>query len=433
MIRKQVITTGCVLGAVAAAIAVSAPAARASVNFNGTNSMWWFDAGNWAGGNLPPFSNSNVDGNGKYSGFGADTDINNGFTTGDGVVFDPVNDPNYNTSASVATNRPTGGGTGTTDLNFPYAPFSIYRLYLSSGNTNSNMLSIKSGTLRLQDANGGTATGGYAIIGRQGTGTVNQTGGTFIVNNDALDLGSNQNSVGGTGTWNYHGGSIEVAMSSGATSTTGIRVGAGASSNGTMRIYNNGADGHIRAITFSTAANATATGLVEFHLGQNTHGDPGVRTVEVGGSLKCSSTVGASRLSLILDTAPVFSGVDGSGNYIPQNLGLFDVAYSNTAGSISGSFYSADGSTQYTEGSVISATYGGFTYNWTVSYKGNIDWTSGNADTSLGAIITADGSGKDMVLVGLSSNQPAAAVPEPASLGVLTIGALSLLARRRRA
>jgi hypothetical protein len=118
-----------------------------------------------------------------------------------------------------------------------------------------------------------------------------------------------------------------------------------------------------------------------------------------------SGTAGAvrsSRLDLVLDAAP---SVNGSG--VPQDLGLFDVAYSDAsgtsttgAGTLGDFFSSADGSTLYTQGATVSATFGGSTYNWTISYTGNIIWNDANASTITSL---SDTGGVDVVLKGLSS------------------------------
>jgi hypothetical protein len=146
-------------------------------------------------------------------------------------------------------------------------------------------------------------------------------------------------------------------------------------------------------------------GIIEFH----SAGANGTRPIQVNRNLIInnggSGTLGAvrsSRLDLVLDAAP---SVNGSG--VPQDLGLFDVAFSDAAGTSTtgagtlGDFFSsADGSTLYTQGATVSATFGGSTYNWTISYTGSIVWNDANASTITSL---SDTGGVDIVLKGLSS------------------------------
>jgi hypothetical protein len=147
-------------------------------------------------------------------------------------------------------------------------------------------------------------------------------------------------------------------------------------------------------------------GIVEFH----SSGANGTRPVQVNRNLLInngeSGTLGSvrsSRLELLLDAAPT---VDGGG--VPQSLGLFDIDFdgdgvgSSTTGSGSlGDFFSSsDGSTLYNEGAMVSASFGGTQYNWTITYQGNITWT--NPDASVLGSVDSSG-GVDVVLVGLSS------------------------------
>jgi hypothetical protein len=63
-------------------------------------------------------------------------------------------------------------------------------------------------------------------------------------------------------------------------------------------------------------------------------------------------------------------------------------------------FSSADGSTVYTQDATVSAMYQGSTYNWIISYIGNITWADPNSGV-VGSI--SDSGGADVVLKGLSS------------------------------
>jgi hypothetical protein len=93
-----------------------------------------------------------------------------------------------------------------------------------------------------------------------------------------------------------------------------------------------------------------------------------------------------------------------------MNLGLFDVDFDQTdtgVGAITGTgakskiFSNATNTADYTEGSIVTATLGNTTYNWKISYTGNITWT--DADNSALSSITGPGTGVDVVLIGDSS------------------------------
>ncbi len=81
---------------------------------------------------------------------------------------------------------------------------------------------------------------------------------------------------------------------------------------------------------------------------------------------------------------------------MPQNLGLFSFVTGATGQTgITGSlkvFYATDGITAYTEGSTISAVFGGTTYNWNISYTGKINYSNAATSTisSILALATAE-------------------------------------------
>jgi hypothetical protein len=146
----------------------------------------------------------------------------------------------------------------------------------------------------------------------------------------------------------------------------------------------------------------------EFH-----YENGGTRPIQVAQSLSINNglqtdTLGttSSRLDLVLHQAAC-----AGASCVPNNVGLFDVDFdigfgSNGGivgglGSMGGTFSSADGSAQYTEGSTVSATFGGVRYDWTISYSGNITWT--DADNSVVNTISGPLSGVDVVLMGLGS------------------------------
>jgi hypothetical protein len=121
--------------------------------------------------------------------------------------------------------------------------------------------------------------------------------------------------------------------------------------------------------------------------------------------------VRSARLDLVLDAAPM---INGSG--VPQDLGLFDVAFSDAmgtsttgAGTLGDFFSSVDGSTLYTNGAIVSAMHGASTYRWNIYYDGEIRWSDANTsalDTTFGdgdGIERPMNPGKDIVLIGLDS------------------------------
>jgi hypothetical protein len=122
-------------------------------------------------------------------------------------------------------------------------------------------------------------------------------------------------------------------------------------------------------------------------------------------------SVRSARLDLVLDSAPT---INGSG--VPQDLGLLDVAFSDALGTSTtgdgtlGDFFSsADGSTLYTNGAIVSAMFGASTYRWNIFYDGEIRWSDPNTSTLDTTFGDGDGisgtvaSGKDIVLIGLDS------------------------------
>ncbi len=177
---------------------------------NGTG--WWYDPVNWNGDfNGDSAGNDNnalpyTGGQGPPPGAGTlagsvtnATEIDNGYgvnqTTGvgDGIVFDPANDPNV--ALDITNNVPPAPNVGVSH------PFALGRFYLGNGTTPAtyNTLTIKSGELdivsqvRLSrvDLSGSGATATSKIV--QTGGTWNQTD----TNNDAyLTLGDQPHTAG---------------------------------------------------------------------------------------------------------------------------------------------------------------------------------------------------------------------------------------------
>jgi hypothetical protein len=409
--------------------------AMAAISWDGGgNSNWWFDVQNWsqsANNYLPPAQDSG----GVPTFTDAQVNIGTGGAwnlTGEGLVYDPDNDPFYAAAAGLAypTGSPAQPYVGT-----DYGPQHLYRLYVTRNNTETNLITIKSGDMVIAST---------TIIGRsgstvsaQGLGRVDHLGGRVRLPLTNLDIGETEASGWGQGVYNYQGGTLEVALEGGV----GIRLahgnsGASRGPSGVNRfIVGNGAAGHIRTWDFSHVSyrgsgtdgtfdplfdpdgvtRGVATTEFQFQNG-------GTRPVQVGRNLTLNNgkelATGAtlsSRLELTLDEAP---SVDGGG--VPIDLGLFDVnfdiGFGDNGGLINGFgdanndavvddldqiFANADGSALYAEGATVSALFGGTRYDWTISYTGDITWT--DADNSVVNTISGAGTGTDVVLIGLGS------------------------------
>lgn len=409
--------------------------------------QWWYDPVNW---NRDSNNNITLPPGNSTTGV-TDTQINAGTTNlpgGEGVVYDPINDPNLPIPGTVTF--PTNFGDGKT----------IQQLYLSREGqsgvavpTPSNLLTIK-GDL--------TATG-QVVIGRSSGirdvatfAQITQKGGVFNVTLSSLDIAQTDTSHNGmgSGTYDYQKGTLNVSrdggnglrLSNGTSSATSDGTAAGAAGVAKLIIHNPGynpADpttgGFIRAYDVVSAAysgvadNAVTSAdpdgvnkgvsIFEFH-----YENGGVRPIQVGRNLSINNgvdgsgatpTLGtrSSRLNLKLDAAPSLTAG------VPASLGLFDVDFDQTdlaTGTITGTgdvdgdgifnddrvFSNAnaanplDVSAAYYPGSVVSAVFGGTKYNWTISYSGVITWS--DADNSVIQSISGSG-GSDVVLIGLST------------------------------
>jgi hypothetical protein len=275
---------------------------------------------------------------------------------------------------------------------------------------------------------GDLESGGPVIVGRSSgvagmatNGKIIHQSGLFKIPLSNMDLGNAEAAPRagfGNGTYDYQGGNLEVSLEGGSGLRLAAGGGGGAGGIGRFIMRNPGpsSPGYVRAFDVNVAANEGNTtiiangttngvGIFEFH----SNGASGTRPVQVNRNLLinngASGTAGAvrsARLELVLDAPPT---VNETG--VPQDLGLFDVAFSesggtNTTGSgdLGDFFSSADASTVYNEGAMVSAMYQGSTYNWTISYTGNITWADPNAGV-VGSI--SDTGGVDVILKGLSS------------------------------
>ncbi|WP_146584486.1 hypothetical protein [Posidoniimonas polymericola] len=406
-------------------MSITAGAAHAATSWDGDgNSNWWFDPANWSAGTLIPPAQLSGD-----TVVATDAQINVGSgpwdLTGEGVVYDPDNDPFFAAAASLT--YPTGSNIAGS-VGSDYGPQHIYRLYISRNTTNSNLLTIKSGDLAIEST---------TIIGRSGStagnenlGQITQTGGRLNIPSNQLDIGNSEDSGWGNGAYEYLGGTMDISMDSGS----GIRLGHGRSSgpSGVNRfVIGNGAAGHVRTWDYiSISYRGSADGV--FTEGQDPNGvdrgvaitefvfqNGGFRPMQVARNVTLNNGLEAntgatlsSRLVLSLDEAPA---VDGLG--VPSDMGLFDVdfdiGFGSNGGVVNGFgdidndtltdavFAWEDGAGHYLEGDTVSAMFGGTRYDWTISYTGDITWT--DADNSIVNTISGAGSGGDIVLMGLGS------------------------------
>jgi hypothetical protein len=424
----------------AGVVLFAARAAFAGTPYNSTTDSSWFNGDNWA--------------NNPIAGVASDDDIylGQGFTSlsPDGVVFDPDNDANYQANTSYTF----GGGTSTaTAQQFVNIP----QLYLSGGSGSTNgaiagKLTVKSGTLTISGGSTGLGIGRpqitnsnsseqAALVVVGGTVTTTASNGdialsTSQTNSTPLTLSQN-NTLDYTNTGTITavskpGGGLRFAPAAVATNFT--------FTNTAIIRHSATGTGSLNFASVSIAGNNASTGItnntVEFH-----YGGGNVSTVNVGvsgtagNSLKITngtaSTGGGainSYLKLVLDEAPTQT-IDGR----VQDLGLFklDDSVTGTTANTAG-VSTTDASKEFkdilgnalTEGSVISADFGGNTYSWKIYYDGNI---GGSAITGPDA-----GAGNDVVLIGQAYPLVTPPTPEPASLGMLALGGLALLARRRR-
>ncbi len=438
----------------AGVLLICAPPAAATISWDaGGNTNWWFDVQNWsqtANNLLPPIQLI------AERPVRTDAQINNGWNnTGEGVVYDPVNDPNFvaaaalnytaDVSSEIATTLdPQGNPYGN------YGPQHIYRLYVSRNVTSKNVLTVKSGDLIIDSA---------TIIGRSGStntvaneGRLVQTGGRLRFPANNLEIGNSEASGWGNGVYEYRGGKLEVARLGGV----GIRVasGTGTGPSGVVRfIMNNSATpGYVRTWNFSNISyrgtadatftegadpNGTTRGVAynEFH-----YSNGGTRPIQVLQNLTINNgtepNTGAklsTRLELKLDSAPsVIGGV-------PQDLGLFDVDFDgngegiltgfgdlNNDGAVNAQdhvFAHPNGLSYYSEGSEIAADFGSTRFIWRITYRGNITWA--DAESSVVSSLSGPNTGNDIVLMGFRT----IAIPEPSALVLLTILMIGCLRR----
>jgi hypothetical protein len=423
-----------------------------------TYTHWWYETVGWTedgAQRVPPVA---VTGTGTpedpyvYSASSSSDALINGsgpWDQGEGVVYDPANDPSFaSTSAMAYWSLPAVQ---------PYTPQTIWRLYIArypaaAPGTADTKLTIKGDMT--------TSTGPVAAplgdtrwqIGRssgtQGvpaTGIIVQEGGTVINGYGDVDLGSSDTSPGsgyfGNGTYDYRSGTFEQGLLD-ESATRRFRLAAGGSTAaggiGELIMHNPDTAGHFRVKEMLVASYGgggsynpdgmvRGVGIAEFH-----YDNAGTRPVQVNDNLTIANgqnTTGtqltawrSSRLRLVLDEAPT---VDVNG--VPINLGLFDVdsdgnevgvimGPGGTASSLGVTFSDANAidadsdplashnaAYVYDEGDIVTAMFGASTYRWNIHYTGDIAWTDRDAGTLSAVTWDEENPGRDIVLIGLDS------------------------------
>src|SRR4029078_8934229 len=228
---------------------LASPIVQAAIVWDGeAGTQWWFKPVNL--NNMSNVNNNLAPNDGGATPAPTDAQINLA-TTGEGVVYDPTNDPFFSAASSLT--YPTGSGLASI-IGRDYGPQTLYRLYTARNSTNTSLLTIKSGDLAIEST---------TIIGRSGSsaaaqnlGRVNQLGGKVQFPLIALDMGNSEASGWGHGTWDYRGGILEVSQSGG----NGLRLSSGSSSGpggvGRFIMHNPATAGYVRAFDFNVAANA---------------------------------------------------------------------------------------------------------------------------------------------------------------------------------
>ena len=319
------------------------------------NTNWWFDPVNWSHNTsigapwLPPGQPTSATDSTPVA---TDAQINIGTgawdTTGEGVVYDPANDPFFAGASSLT--YPTGSA-ATPFVGSDYGPEHIYRIYIGRNVTTglTNKLTIKSGDLVIASTFVVGRSG--STVGNENLGTIVQTGGRLRTPVSPMDLGQAETSGWGNGTYDYRGGTLEVDIEG----TNGIRVAHGggntmAGGKGKFIVHNPTSGGHVRAWRYQSASHRggvrrgchsptipTASTPVSPRLNSTTR-TAGLGRSKSGRSLSINNglqtdTLGtvSSRLDLVLHEAACAGAA-----CVPNNIGLFDVDFDLGFGSNGG-------------------------------------------------------------------------------------------------
>ena len=392
-------------GGVGAWLLSSTPALLADTNWIGPDGGSWFqDASpnDWSltGGLVNPGGNPAI-GNGAGV---IDTSAG-----GNGVIYDPVNDP-LNPNPSVTN-------------------YSYTQLYIDHGTSTvtqqSSKLTLKSGTLTIS---GNTIVGRYGNDNISGSGPAVAPTGYLVINGGALVSQSSDLDVannGGTVTAGDVNANGVLIFDSGSLTAKVLRTGVSSNVSGaaTGTFINSGKGlGGISLTGFQPGAGASGvggSGALEIDDGTN-----GVTLISVAGPTKigdvsAGTDLSTSTFNFVLDAAPAMTlNVDPTlTDYVPANVDLIN----STA--ITGYFTSVEGIsglTGETPMPTVTTSFGGHSYTWALDYTAVVS----------GGNVTATTGGTDVVLLGEDST---VAVPEPASIGLLALGSLALLKRRRTA
>ena len=439
-----------------AAIAATPAIGMADYLYTGANSASsstpYIDGGSWYNGNNWENTSGDTYGTAPVGSTATTATANINAETGFTPSADPdltiAGDPVYDNLGAVlgAVFNPAVQNPANTTLN-------LEQLYITSGSsqvngTNSpNLLTISSGQMEV------TKSSSPVIIGRAALGEVTQTGGNFI-SDITMQVGGDGSNTG-MGVINYEGGVLQAGINSSGTSSTtsstGIRLGNTSGTLGIIHVYNDGlTSSKINLNNLYVGYTSGGMGVLDF-----IYENGNVKTINVtGGNSNPSDGSSDSQGQLAIrnyNATPVFgTGTDGSGGsigavlnltlaaapdvtlvgdeYIPQNLALITYADGVHGNSTNPTDFFSPSGINLSAGTTISASYGGFTYDWEIEYAGSVTSVSSEiaSDDISGSGGNATNGNGAVVLIGIGSN-----VPEPATFGILTLSGVGLLARRR--